>query len=101
MNNHKRAVIPRLRKSARGQSCTMNVAQVCTYINDTTVLAHINTEGGGVGLKTDDFSAVFCCSECHQWLDQYMGTEEDRLFYQLRALTRTHRIMHSQGLIKI
>ena len=101
MSNHKRAVIPRLRKSARGQACAMNVAGVCNYTNDTTVLAHINTEGSGVGLKTDDFSAVFCCSECHRWLDQYLGDENERLFYTRRALVRTWRIWIDERLIKI
>lgn len=98
---NKRLVSPRLQRSARGQMCQMNVAGVCNYTNDTTVLAHINTEGSGVGLKTDDFSACFACSECHKWLDQYLGTEEDRLFYTRRALVRTWRIWIDERLVKI
>lgn len=97
----KRIVSPKLQRSARGQECTLQVVAVCRNETDTTVLAHIQTDGGKMGGKADDLSACYACYRCHQWLDQYMGTEEDRLFYQLRALTRTHRIMHSQGLIKI
>lgn len=97
----KRIVSPKLQRSARGQPCTVNVIGVCSYDSETTVLAHIQTDGGKMGGKADDLSACYACYQCHQWLDQYMGTEEERLFYQLRALTRTHRIMHDQGLIKI
>ena len=89
---NKRIVSPKLQRSARGQECTMNVSLVCNYNNETTVLAHVNVEGGAVGMKTDDYSACFACSECHRWLDQYMGTEEERLYYTRRALVRTWRI---------
>lgn len=97
----KRLVSPKLQRSANGQECTMQVAGVCNYRTDTTVLAHINVDGGKMGGKTDDFSACFCCSECHKWLDQYIGTEEERLFYTRRAIIRTQRVWVSDGIMVI
>lgn len=97
----KRIVSPKLQRSARGQDCTMNVADVCNYIPDTVVLAHVQVEGGAMGAKTHDVSACFACSACHAWLDQYLGTEEDRLFYTRRAMVRTWVIWIEQRLIKL
>lgn len=89
----------KLRNSARGQKCTMEVVGVCNYSPDTSVLAHINTDGSAMGAKTDDFSACIACSDCHAWLDQNHGTEEDRLFYTRRAMVRTWRNWFEWGLV--
>ena len=97
----KRIVSPRLRNSANGQECTMQVADVCNYRTDTTVLAHVQVDGGKMGGKTDDISACFCCAACHEWLDQYQGTEEERLFYTRRAIIRTQRIWVAERLMII
>ena len=91
----------KLRDSARGQACTLEVYSVCNGNPETTVLAHIQTMGGGMGTKADDISACFACSSCHEWLDQHKGTEEDELFYTRRALVKTHIIWHQTGVIKI
>lgn len=98
---HKRIVSPKLQRSARGQECQMEVVGFCNRNPETTVLAHVQTEGGKMGGKESDYSAVFSCSDCHRWLDQYLGTEEERLFYTRRALVRTWRIWISEGLIKL
>lgn len=90
----------KLRNSARGQECTMHVVGVCNYDPDTTVLAHINTDGSIMGGKAPDYSACFCCSDCHAWLDQNKGSEEDRLFYTRRAMVRTWGKWFEQGVIK-
>jgi hypothetical protein len=97
----KRIVSPKLQRSARGQDCTLEVAGVCNYNPDTVVLAHIQVDGGKMGGKTDDISACFGCSDCHAWVDQYLGTEEDRLFYTRRAMVRTWIKWIEQGLIKL
>lgn len=89
----------KLRHSAKGKQCTLNVAGVCNYDPATVVLCHIQCEGGSMGAKTDDFSAVFGCYECHHWLDNYHGPEEDRLFYTRRALVRTWKIWIEEGYI--
>jgi len=91
----------KLRKSANGQDCTLNVVGVCNYNPETTVLCHINTEGSIMGGKSDDFSACFGCSSCHEWLDRNKGTEEDRLYYTRRAMVRTWRKWIDLGLIDV
>jgi hypothetical protein len=88
----------KLRDSARMQECTLNIAHVCNYNPETTVLCHINTDGGTMGGKTDDFSAVFGCSDCHTHLDQNKMSTEDELFYTRRALVRTWRRWMSMGI---
>jgi hypothetical protein len=89
----------KLRNSARGQDCTMQVVGVCNFNSETTVLAHLDSENKGTAYKSSDLFAVYACSDCHSWLDQHKGNKEDRLFYSLRALDRTHRIMTNTGLI--
>jgi len=91
----------KLRQSAKDQNCTMNVATVCNGNSETTVLAHINTEGSAIGAKCDDYSAAFACSDCHRWLDERLGTEEDRLFYSRRAMVRTWSVWRQLGLVAI
>ena len=91
----------KLRDSAIIRDCTMQVYGVCNGNPETTVLAHINTMGGTMGGKSDDFSACFACSSCHTWLDTHQGSELDELFYTRRAMVRTWQIWINEGLIKI
>lgn len=87
------------RKSARDEECTMQVVGVCNFNPETTVLAHLDSENKGTGYKSSDLFAVYSCSDCHTWLDQHLGSQDDRQFYSLRALDRTHRRMHTMGVI--
>ena len=89
----------KLRDSAQGQDCTLQVVGVCNYNVETTVLCHINTGGGKMGGKSPDISAAFGCSNCHEWLDQNNGSEIDRLFYTRRAMVRTWLYWIDAGLI--
>ena len=98
---YKRIVSKKLQRSANGQQCQMNVAGVCNYNDATTVLAHVNVDGGKMGGKTDDISACFACSDCHNWLDAYLGTEEERLFYTRRAIIRTLLIWVDMKLVRV
>src|ERR1044071_1773308 len=45
----------KLRDSARGEECTLNVYGVCNNNPETTVLAHLPDESNGMGMKADDF----------------------------------------------
>ena len=90
----------KLRNSARDEDCTLQVVGVCNFNPETTVLAHLDSENKGTAYKSSDLFAVYACSDCHSWLDQHLGSEEDRQFYSLRALDRTHRKMHSKGVIE-
>ena len=79
----------------------MQVAGVCNHNPETVILAHVQVDGGKMGGKTDDLSACFCCSDCHEWLDQHRGTMEDELFYTRRAIIRTQRAWIAEGLMVI
>ena len=102
MNKKPPVVSRKLRASAHGQDCTMQVVGVCNSNPETVVLAHINTTGtGSKGAKCHDFSAAFMCSACHSWYDGHAGSEIDRLFYSRRAMVRTWELWVAMGLITI
>mgnify|MGYP001565208390 FL=1 len=91
----------KLRKSAKDEQCTLQIPNVCNRNRDTVVLAHINTEGGMIGGKSDDFSACFACFNCHTYLDNNRLTSEDELFYTRRAMVRTWRRWLQRNTISI
>jgi len=91
----------KLRDSANGKSCTVNIAGICNYNPETTVLAHFNFEGGAMGSKSDDTSAGFSCSSCHTHLDQNKLSKEDAYFYKARAMVRTTRVWIEEGFLKL
>lgn len=84
-----------IRNSAKGEECTLRIAGVCNYDKDTTVLCHVQTEGGKMGGKEDDeASAVYGCSACHDAMDGRVRCFEfanNKWFYIARALVRTRR----------
>ncbi len=91
----------KLRDSARGQTCTFQVVGVCNHNPETSILAHINCEGGCMGGKESDYKAAIVCGSCHTWHDQNIGTEEERLFYSRRGLVRTWEYWFSNGIIGV
>lgn len=94
-------VSPKLRDSARGMDCTVNIVGVCNYNPETVVLAHINTEGSVMGGKTSDLNGCWACYECHSHIDQHKLSNEDELFYTRRAMARTINKLFILGIIKI
>jgi hypothetical protein len=60
-----------IRRSARGESCTLLIPGICTGDTSTTVLCHSNRleDGKGMGLKAPDTEACYGCSACHDVLD--------------------------------
>ena len=92
----------KLTKSARGESCTVNVVGVCNYDESTTVAAHLS--GGGMGCKADDICIVYACSDCHDAMDGRAPSIEynrHKLQYQLNAYKRTMVRMIDNGVINI
>ena len=93
-----------LRDSARGQDCTFQIVGVCNYNPETTVLCHLPDESHGMSRKSDDFSAAFGCSACHDVVDGRSACPEYRehqYFYNFRACMRTIRAWSEMGLISI
>jgi len=80
-------------KAAEGEQCTVNIAEKCNYDPTTVALAHLRWLGGcGMGIKPNDLQGVFACCICHDLIDGRSPglSKDDRNFYALRALARTH-----------
>ena len=94
----------KLTKAARGQECTVQLHPYCNGNTETTVLAHINSERKGMGIKSPDFFGVFACSDCHDIIDKRRFVEIEAAEIQdcvLRGLYRTWVKFIEMGLIKI
>lgn len=89
----------KLRNSARGQRCTLQIAGICCDDPERTVLCHIRDESKGMGNKAADWSACFGCDRCHEAIDQHRLPVAEERFYLLRALQRTWAIWIAKGLI--
>lgn len=93
-----------MRDAAKGEDCTLNIARVCNYNPETTVLAHLPDETNGMGTKSDDISACLACSACHTLIDSpgdIRLTSEEREWYMRRAMVRTWRRMLAKGIMTI
>jgi hypothetical protein len=94
----------KIRNSARDEDCTFRIAGVCNYDPATTVLCHLPDETKGIGKKSDDISAAYGCSNCHDAIDGRARNEEfeaHRDWYMRRAQVRTWRQLIDKGVIKI
>jgi hypothetical protein len=92
--------VSKLRESARGEHCTLEVAGVCGYDPSTVVLAHIRIPGTGVARKPHDLHGCYACSRCHDVLDRRVLShefEQNRWFYIARGIMRTHERMLENG----
>ncbi|MDX8383589.1 MAG: nuclease domain-containing protein [Ghiorsea sp.] len=97
-------VYPKLRKSAQGQDCTLQIAGVCCGDPETTVLAHLPSNMSGMAKKSPDFCACFACFDCHNAIDgRTRGIEwlADKEWYMRRAQVRTLKIWIEEGLIEV
>jgi len=109
VNKHNAIRSKKIRESARGENCTLKIAGVCNYDPETTILAHLPDESHGMAMKSDDISACYCCSSCHDILDMRVQISpkdqldwlDSREFYMRRAQTRTLRRMIEKGLVAI
>lgn len=93
-------VVDSLRKSAKGQKCTLRLAGVCCddSRHETTVLCHLAVGAKGIGMKSPDYMAVFGCHACHNVIDGRASAEftgKDLL----RAYAETLDIWLKSGLV--
>lgn len=60
-----------IRRSAKGEDCTLNFAGICRNNTDTTVWCHSNRliDGKGMGIKAKDEAGCYGCAQCHSFLD--------------------------------
>jgi len=100
-----------LRESARGEACTLQIVGICNHDRTTTVLAHLPSDSHGMAKKSDDISAAYSCSSCHDAVDrrrQACWNEDDvcefenhREWYMRRAMYRTIKRAIELGIITI
>lgn len=91
----------KLRASARGQDCTLRLPGTCNFNPETTVLAHLPCGQKGMGMKSPDNMAIFCCSACHDVLDGRARGEPIDYQDVLRALAETQAVWIDQRLMTI
>lgn len=96
-----------IRKSARGEECTIRLPMVCNFDVETTVLCHSNKveDGKGMGLKAPDHRAAYGCSACHDVVDGRRPRPEglsQELVIALfeEGIAHTKRILKRKGLLK-
>jgi hypothetical protein len=92
----------KLRKSARGQQCTVRIPYVCNRDPETTVLAHLG--GAGMGLKSSDLHGAFCCSACHDVIDRRVKSSissEKLKNMHMAGIFRTQKYWLEHGFISI
>lgn len=95
-----------IRKSARGEECTLLIPGVCNRDPETTVLCHSNylADGKGMGLKAPDTAACYGCAACHDVLDGRRPRPDwlTPLLLQAafeRAVQTTHLKLQLKGLL--
>jgi len=70
-----------LRKYAKGQMCQVRLPNICNHNPETVVLAHFRVIGiSGMGMKSPDLIAAWCCSACHAWVDTHKDPETQLAF---------------------
>ena len=93
----------KLRDSARGEDCTLQIHPYCNGNPETVVLCHLPS-GSGMGQKSPDWFAVYGCSSCHDIIDGRLANKFSNgtvTVLEQNALFRTWQRMIEKGLIKI
>jgi len=102
IQKHKPIRLKKIRDSARGQDCTVE-SPWCNHNPETVVFAHYSApDESGMGMKPDDTSGAYACSDCHDWLDGRVNhaaciPEE---YYWFRACRRTWRLLIEREILK-
>lgn len=90
-----------IRRSARGQACTLRLPGICNGDPETTVLAHMPFGGRGMGIKASDLHAAYACSSCHDAIDGRSSPIDRCTVYEcaLRGLGETLATLTDLGLV--
>jgi ferredoxin len=93
----------KLLKAAKGQSCMVQIPNVCNGNNETTVAAHSNqlAHGKGMGIKAHDCFIAWSCSSCHAEIDQGKMDKLHKQFYWQQGFERTILAMLQLGIIVV
>ena len=98
--------LSKIRQSARGEDCTINLIGVCNYNPETVVWAHSNRyqDGKGMGLKAKDENGAYACYACHQVYDRQRKRPEHLSLDNVEeaftmAMMKSRQILKDKGLI--
>lgn len=94
----------KLRDSARGEECTLQIHPYCEGSSESIVLCHLPSEGHGIALKSPDHWSVYGCGVCHAIIDGRQSCDIEREEIEAcktRGLYRTWERMIAKGLITI
>jgi len=97
----------KIRQSAKGERCALQIAGVCNNNPETVVWCHFTDESKGIGIKGFDLSGGYGCSDCHDAIDFRNGKGGadaligSRDWYLRRAQTRTLKRLLEKGILKI
>ena len=94
----------KIRNSARGEDCQVRIPGICNFNPETTIPAHIG-HGGGTGMKAADLEIAYCCSDCHDLIDDRVNsvrfTRDAILVMAFEGAARTRSILVNKGLIEV
>lgn len=96
----------KIRQSARGEDCTINLKGVCNYNPETVVWCHSNRyeHGKSLGRKADDEHGAYGCSSCHAVYDgqdkrpSWLTKEDVDLAFDF-AIEKSRAILARKGLL--
>lgn len=94
----------KLRKSARGEECTIQLFPYCNQNTETTVLCHAPSEHKGFAIKSPDWWAAYGCSNCHDIVDgrRRVDIPADEIYRCfMRGVFRTIQKQIEKGLVVI
>lgn len=96
----------KLTDSAKGESCSIRLPNICNFNNETTVFAHINGVrfGHGIAQKVSNIHGAYACSACHDVLDgrKYTNIPKiERKIAHYEGMIETQKKLIEKGLIKI
>jgi hypothetical protein len=83
----------KITNSAKSESCSIRLPNVCNHNNETVVFAHINGVrfGHGMARKVNDIHGAYACSNCHDAIDKRLKTD-----YSTTEL----KLAHYEGMIE-
>ena len=92
----------KLRKFARGQTCTIQIHPYCLHDQpDTVVLAHLSTPEKGWAIKSPDWFGAHACANCHDIIDGRRNVDDvpkDEIqACMMRGLYRTQKRVIEKG----
>jgi len=98
----------KIRQSARGEDCTINLEGVCNYDTATVVWCHSNraSDGKGMGRKADDDRGAYGCRSCHAIYDRqekrpdHLSLDDVEEAFTL-AMEKSRAILASKGLVSL